>query len=183
MGVRSKRLIDIKQIFRVYISIKSTKVFGILFQMKEEIKVKLYKHCISELENRIQHAQQAMADAQLAANSEDKSSAGDKYETSRAMGQLDRDMNAKQLAIALNELGLLKKISIEHNHPTVINGSLVTTTEDVFFIGAALGKIVFNKKPYTVLSSQAPLAKLFMGKQKGDVIEFNKKQITIVDVA
>jgi hypothetical protein len=39
-----------------------------------------------------------MESAQQSANSEEKSSAGDKYETSRAMGHLEKDMHARQLA-------------------------------------------------------------------------------------
>ncbi len=62
---------------------------------KLQFKEKLKDEAISIVQNRINSAATAMANAQESANSNDKSSAGDKYETSRAMGQLDRDMNAK----------------------------------------------------------------------------------------
>ena len=47
------------------------------------------------LDQRMQTSLDAMNAAQESANGESKSSAGDKYETSRAMGHLDRDMHAR----------------------------------------------------------------------------------------
>lgn len=48
------------------------------------------------IEERITITKLAIANAQEAANSQDKSSAGDKYETGRAMGHLEKDMYARQ---------------------------------------------------------------------------------------
>ena len=74
---------------------------------KLALKKEILFRCISLVEKRIEAAIHAMHQAQEAANSEGKSSAGDKYETSRAMGQLDRDMNAKQVAEAQRDLAFL----------------------------------------------------------------------------
>ena len=60
----------------------------------EKIKFKelLKKECGFLLKNRSINSNSAMQDSQESANNQEKSSAGDKYETSRAMGQIDRDM-------------------------------------------------------------------------------------------
>ena len=72
-------------------------------QQKINFKVQIKQHCLLVIEQRIKTAQTAMQNAQDSANNENKSTAGDKYETARAMGQLDRDMNAKQLKEAQQE--------------------------------------------------------------------------------
>src|ERR1700736_1647953 len=59
---------------------------------------------------RMAAAKEAMEQAQEAANSEEKSSAGDKYETGRAMGHLQKDMHARQLAESVKELATLHAV-------------------------------------------------------------------------
>ena len=54
-----------------------------------------------------------MVNAQEAANEEGKSSVGDKYETGRAMMQIERDKAAQQLDEALKLKNIIDQISIE----------------------------------------------------------------------
>ncbi len=51
--------------------------------------------------------------AQEAANSEGKSPAGDKYETGRAMGQLQKEMHGRQLAEYAKEVKALQSIVVD----------------------------------------------------------------------
>ncbi|TAH18705.1 MAG: hypothetical protein EAZ08_10985 [Cytophagales bacterium] len=67
------------------------------------IKSALYDQCIGYVEGRIAAITQTIQEAQEAANNETKSTAGDKYETTRSMMQLDRAMNTNQL-LAANKL-------------------------------------------------------------------------------
>jgi sortase (surface protein transpeptidase) len=53
------------------------------------LKTRLHSLCVSYVGQRIETAQRAIAIAQASANEETKSSAGDKYETGRAMAQLE----------------------------------------------------------------------------------------------
>jgi transcription elongation GreA/GreB family factor len=145
-------------------------------------KKQLLQECIRLLETRIAHAKQAMNAAQEAANSEDKSSAGDKYETSRAMGQLARDMNAKQLAAAQAELNTLLKLVIDNSSEKVIAGSLVTTTQGTYFIAVGIGAIEVENQKVIVLSSRSPLALLLLGKQLNDSFPFNEKQYQVTGI-
>ena len=135
------------------------------------------------LEERMNAAHKAMSDAQLAANGEDKSSAGDKYETSRAMGHLDRDMNARQLAAAQNELNTLNKIKMDQLFHTVQSGSMIETDAGIFFIAAAIGKINMNETVYMVLSPEAPLARIMNGKKVSETFMFNQKKVEILRIA
>ena len=65
------------------------------------LKEKLLTLCTQYVEEKINICTEAMRNAQDAANEEDKSSAGDKYETGRAMMQIERDNAAVQLDEAL----------------------------------------------------------------------------------
>ena len=62
---------------------------------KIAFKEKLRSQCIALIEERMQLAAEAMQQAQDAANAEEKSSAGDKYETGRAMNHIQKDLHAR----------------------------------------------------------------------------------------
>jgi transcription elongation GreA/GreB family factor len=147
------------------------------------LKKQIIQECRRLLENRIANAKQAMNAAQEAANSEDKSSAGDKYETSRAMGQLARDMNAKQVAEAQAELNSLSKLTIDSLSKKVIVGSLVTTSQGIYLIAVGIGVIEIEYLKVIVLSSRSPLATMMMGKIQGDSFTFNNKTYEITTIS
>lgn len=131
---------------------------------------------------RIADGEKAMLDAQEAANSEEKSSMGDKYETGRAMSQLARDMSAKQVFENKQELANLLKLENTKTDKSIVQGSVVMANEKVFYIAVGLGVIDFNGMQVTVLSPKAPLAQLMLGKKAGDIFELNKKQFAIEQI-
>jgi transcription elongation GreA/GreB family factor len=141
-------------------------------------KEQLVETCRQLILQRIQTAEQAMKAAQEGSNSEDKSSAGDKYETARAMGQLDRDMNAKQLVQAQHELAELNRIDLRVS-PTVKTGSLVETGTAIYFIAVGLGPVQFQGSTVVVLSPKSPLALQMMGKTVGTTFVFSQKNTEI----
>ena len=142
-------------------------------------KQSVWERCENLLQQRISNAKKAMANAQEAANSEDKSSAGDKYETSRAMGQLDREMNAKQLAEAQTELNALVKINIQRLSDQILAGSMVETNNGIYFIAAGIGTVEMEKQKVIVLSPRSPLAVTMLGKKSGDAFLYNEKKFEV----
>jgi transcription elongation GreA/GreB family factor len=145
-------------------------------------KKTLFEACKNMLLQRIADGEKAMLDAQEAANSEEKSSMGDKYETGRAMSQLARDMSAKQVFENKQELANLLKLENTKTDKTIVQGSVVMANEKVFYIAVGLGVIDFNGTQVTVLSPKAPLANLMLGKKAGDIFELNKKQFAIEQI-
>jgi transcription elongation GreA/GreB family factor len=137
--------------------------------------------CVQLLHDRIRHAQKAMNAAQEASNSEDKSSAGDKYETSRAMGQLDRDMNARQLVQAQNDLKTLLMTDIQ---PTsfVRTGSIVRCDTDMYFIAFGMGPVLIDGVKVIVISPKSPLGLAMNGKRIKESFVFNNKEVSITEV-
>lgn len=149
---------------------------------KSILKQQLYNLCLDALNKRIEAAKTSMEDAQNSANEEGKSSMGDKYETARAMGQIVRDMNAKQLQEALKELSFLQKINPEKVNTTVDVGSAVKTTAGNFYISISIGQLKLEKETWFALSAGAPISQALLNKKAGDSYTFRDKTEKILEV-
>lgn len=145
-------------------------------------KNSLKKAGLLRIEERIAITKSAIANAQEAANSEDKSSAGDKYETGRAMGHLEKDMYARQQAENITELDRLKRVNTDMIYTTAQTGAFVRCADQSFFIAAGLGKQLIDNQLVYFLSPFTPLAKLLFGKKAGDSFFFNKMDIVILEI-
>lgn len=123
-----------------------------------------------------------MEAAQASANEETKSSAGDKYETGRAMMQLELEKNAVQLAEATKLKLTLDQIDPGKKSDVVQLGSLVSTTQGHYYISISAGK--FDMKGTTVfaVSAASPVGAKLLGLKKGDNVDFNGKTFLITEV-
>jgi len=108
----------------------------------------------------------------MSANNETKSSSGDKYETGRAMMQLEIEKNSVQLAESLKLKTALDQITLDDDPQVVKPGSLVVTDHGVFFIAISLGKINLQNKTFFVISPGSPLGLKLMRLKAGDQITF-----------
>ncbi len=142
-------------------------------------KQSLKQFCQHHIEQRITAANKAIHDAQESANNEEKSSAGDKYETGRAMGHLQKDMHARQLSAYIKELSALLTVNTGIVYTQAGTGAFIATTETSFFIAAGLGKQTVNRKEVFFLSPQAPLAGIMQNKKQGDSFVFNGRTVVI----
>lgn len=152
--------------------------------MKQQLafKNRLKEFCREVIEHRMAFTRELMNAAQLAANAEEKSSVGDKYETSRAMNQLDKDMHARQLIAHQAELARLVAIRVDVLRQAVVPGSCVLCGGNLFFVAAGLGRQLVDNQAVIFLSPQAPIAKLLMGKQQGDVVAIGGNEVRVMDV-
>lgn len=148
----------------------------------KHLKTALHVLCQQQIDQRINTAREAMDAAQAAANSEGKSSAGDKYETGRAMMQLERDQHARLLAEALKLKQALDGIDPEKQHHSVQSGSLAITDQGNYYLSVSLGKLQIDQKEYIALSAVTPLGAALIGLKKGDTTTFNKRKIKVLDV-
>jgi len=112
---------------------------------------------------------------------ETKSSAGDKFETSREMMSQSRHSIASRIEVCKEQLYFLSQIEAKSSSNEVSSGKLVETNEGYFFFGLALGNLTFNKKQVTALSFQSPLGKAFLNMQIGDKVEFRGRRFTILN--
>ncbi|MGN7204891.1 3-oxoacyl-ACP synthase [Pedobacter sp. SAFR-022] len=148
----------------------------------EALKAALYDACSRFIEGRIETAETALAQAQEASNDDTKSSAGDKFETTREMMQQDIFRNKKLLADAQQNLGLLKSLADVPVSEVVKNGSLVETNQGLFYLSISAGQLSVSGKTAFAISAASPVGQLMLGKRVGEVFTFNQKAYTIVNV-
>lgn len=146
------------------------------------IKQRLYAQCLKYIEERIKSAEQAIRFAQDSANEETKSSSGDKYETGRAMAQLE----IEKINTQLNEAKKLK-LSLTQLENTIANekvqpGSLVITSQGKFYISIPAGQLTVDKEIYFAISPSSPIAQQLLFSNAGDSFTFNKKEFIIQQI-
>ncbi|WP_337044035.1 transcription elongation factor [Emticicia sp. 17c] len=134
------------------------------------------------IEKRMNTSWEAMEAAKNSANEEGKSSAGDKYETARAMGQIDREMNGRMYEQARQERLLLEKINLKETPATATFGALVETSMGFFFIAVGAGIIELNNKSIMVVSPQSPIGQILLGKTSQDTFDFRGKTHRIISI-
>jgi transcription elongation GreA/GreB family factor len=132
---------------------------------------------------RLDEATKAMEAAQSAANEDTKSSAGDKFETSRAMAHNDYNLYKRQWHEAMNDWQLLEIINPENSNVLVSNGSLVKTDIGVFFFCISVGVVQIDNQKVMIASLTSPIGEALKGKKTGEKFEFREKQIGISEVS
>ncbi|RFZ81261.1 3-oxoacyl-ACP synthase [Mucilaginibacter terrenus] len=150
--------------------------------MTINIKEQLHTLCLSYVKQRLKAAEQAIAEAQEAANNDTKSSAGDKYETGREMAQQETNRNLSQLNEANKLLVALNQIGYKTSSDTVDAGSLVTTDNGIFYISISVGTLNFEEKSYFAVSPASPIGYKLKGKTAGEEINLNGKIYKILSV-
>lgn len=147
-----------------------------------EIKNALLDNCIEYVKERINTAESALEDNRAGLELDSKSSAGDKYETSREIVQQEVIRNELLLTEAHAMEAVLSRINVDNSFTTIQNGSLAITNHGSFFFAIAVGKVEINKKDYFIISISSPLGQAFKDKQAGDKVVFNGKTYQIKDV-
>ncbi len=147
------------------------------------LKEILYEECLHYAESRLKNAEAAMDEAQDSANSETKSTAGDKHDTARAMMQLAAEQNAKHLAEARKLQQALKQIDPKSKHSKVEVGCLVETSNGNYYLSISAGKIELEGDIYFAISPSAPIAQVLLGAKVGDIRIFNGNSILVKSIS
>nr|WP_294950319.1 3-oxoacyl-ACP synthase [uncultured Mucilaginibacter sp.] len=147
-----------------------------------EIKTALHTLCVAYVKGRMQEAEQAIAEAQQAANNDTKSSAGDKYETGREMAQQETNRNLAQLNEANKLMVALNQVGVKSAAATADTGSLVTTNNGDFYIAISAGSLLLNGKNYFAVSPVSPIGLKLKGKRAGEEFNLNGKTYLISSV-
>lgn len=117
---------------------------------------------ILTLKERAEQVKEAMIAALESANNEEKSSAGDKYETGRAMGMLERERLNSQLQQILKDVEVLSSFHSDKEPVRIGKGSLIEDQGKWIFIGVGLGKYKIENEEIWYISASAPLARKYM---------------------
>jgi len=147
--------------------------------MNKTNKLLILDHLKNIIQQKIEAAQNDIAITIEARNSDTKSSAGDKHETSRAMIQIELENIQKQLNNNLNLRQELERINVDRTFQQVENGSLVQTNLGIYFIAIGLGKVELQQQTYFVISLDSPIGLKLKEKKVCDEISFQDRIIRI----
>ena len=146
------------------------------------LKQSIYHQFKQMLETKIHGLQAQLNDLKESTANETKSTAGDKYETARAMLQIEQDNTRRQLQEALEQQSTYNAIDSSISSNEIIRGSLVKTNKGYLFISIALGKIIVDGITIIALSPQSPLGKQLMGLHINDTTAINNISYTIEEI-
>lgn len=147
------------------------------------VKQQLYAYCTAYVDNRIAGIEQAIAAAHQASADDTKSSAGDKYETTREMMQQETNRNTVQLAEAGKMKATLNRIRPDADALAPAGpGSLVITSDGNFYIAIGAGNYIINDITYHTISPASPIALAMQKLKAGEKFSFKGKELTIKTV-
>ena len=146
-----------------------------------ELKRKLQSLVIKELRDSIAALQKNISELRESAESEGKSSAGDKYETGRAMIQLEIEKVAQQLQEKETGLGVISNLQLDIQE-AVRRGGLVFTSEGNYFLAISAGSVSVDGQNISCISPTSPLGQLLLGKKTGDRIVIRDREFLIKNI-
>ena len=140
-------------------------------QQAQTIKEALFERCEAYVRELLARAERGIKEAQEEAGREQKSSAGDKFETHRAMMHLQmetfikRREAAQELLVALRGLSRLPSAEVRP-------GALIETDQGWYYLSISAPAITLEGRRYVCLSPEAPLARALLGARRGDWVEW-----------
>jgi vacuolar-type H+-ATPase subunit H len=135
-----------------------------------------------QLKTRLQQLETDLQHLRLDQQNETKSSAGDKYETARAMAQQEIDKLLRQKHETETQLHFITQLKPEIRHSSALPGSLIHTSQGIYFLSIPLGKLNTPEGICWCLSPQSPLGQLLLGTQPGDTRTWQGKEVKVEGV-
>jgi hypothetical protein len=148
-----------------------------------DLKAKVYQSALTLLKEKYRLLKQERDTMLEGILEETKSSAGDKFETSREMMTQDLmtlELQIKQSKIDLDEIQRLQ--AIKETAPTVQEGSMIKLGSDWFMLAVSVGQINVDDQKVYLLSKNSPLGQLILGKKKNDEVNFRGKNQLIEEL-
>ncbi|HYC83823.1 MAG TPA: 3-oxoacyl-ACP synthase [Chryseosolibacter sp.] len=134
------------------------------------------------MHERIAAAQTAIEGLQHDANEETKSSAGDKYETGRAMMQLEMEKHGQQLSEARRSKQALEKMDVTRPYSETHPGCIVKTNHGNFFLAISAGPFTVAGETFVSISPGSPLGSKLLNCKAGDVVSVNNREYKVLEV-
>lgn len=135
--------------------------------------MRLHAQCLQHVQQQLMQLREAMDALKESLESEEKSSAGDKYETGRAMIQLEQEKLGHQQHELTAVLNALQRLPLEATD-VIKPGALVKTTHGYFFLASGLGAQPVDTITVMVIAPAAPLAQALQSKRVGDHVAMGK---------
>jgi len=148
----------------------------------QELKLNLHRHCIELIEAKVAGLQELLAGLAESVANETKSTAGDKYETARAMLHIEQDHVRRQVRESNAQLAMLRSIDPCRQTPFIGPGSLVRLNSEWYFLSTSLGKLHLDGLTIIALSEESPLGARLRGLAAGAEVTQNGRSFRIEEV-
>jgi len=145
------------------------------------IKSELLQKAQGMLREQIQDVQLQLSQLQESSETEEKSSAGDKFETHQEMLNQTRDMLQKSLAKDKILLAQLNAVPIK-KLDKIEEGAMVELPIGKIWVSVAIGKVSLNGVDYQLVSKDSPLINAIWHLKSGEAYDFRGKKEKILAV-
>ena len=146
------------------------------------MKTKIIASLKGHLESRLDEFNIELRSLQESLAEYTKSSAGDKFETSREMTQQEINKIEAQTELCLKNLSDLAKLKNTETDVVIRQGSLVQTNMGFYYLAFAHGKLMIDDQAVFVLSLESPVGALMNGLSAGDKFAFNMREFNVLSV-
>jgi hypothetical protein len=148
-----------------------------------ELKAKILDYLKALQSERISELNRYQKDLSDSLQSESKSTAGDKHDTSRAMIHLEQEKLQHQSHELNHQFQRLNEISALNKLEKVEFGALVASESNLFLLGASLGKQIYEGRILYCIGMEAPISQSILNKRVGDELFFNGSVSKIEDIS
>jgi len=150
--------------------------------MSFEFKKNIISHYQILLQDKIDVYQDLIESLTKDAQTDAKSSAGDKHETTLSKLHIEQEKIAIKLNEALEQQAVLSKLDIEQVSNNVVLGSLVKTNHLTVLVCTALPKITVDGQAIFAISPQSPLGIQLMHKNTNSEFPVNNVTYKILEI-
>lgn len=147
-------------------------------EMHIDIKEKLLQAAKSFLKEQIVDLGKELKELQQSSEAEEKSSAGDKFETHQEMLNQHRTILEKRLASSKAMLNQLNAVPVKETKK-VEEGSLLKVPMGNIWVSVPFGKLDLDGTAFQLVSPDSPLIQEIWGKEEGSTATFRDRSFTI----
>lgn len=146
------------------------------------LKEQLHQLCGAYISSREAEINKNIAELRDAAANDTKSSAGDKYETSREVIKQEIDLNLARLNEWNKSKDLLNRILPTQEGSVAMPGSVVYTDNGNFYLSISAGHLQVAGVGFYAISVASPIGKALIGKEARHSFVLNGKTYNITNV-
>lgn len=144
----------------------------------QETKAILLAKSQQLLRDQIIDIQKQLTDLQESSEAEEKSSAGDKYETHQEMLNQNRNLLQKQLSTSKLMLNQINAVPVKSMN-AIDEGAMIKVPMGWIWISTPMGKVSLDGIDYQLVSKDSPLITALWGLKEGEAGDFRGNKVKI----
>ena len=145
-------------------------------------KSEIYGACVLHQKEKIEELQNAIDKVQESIIGEENSTAGNKFETARAMGQEELDRLNQTINHAIRDMNILNQIDGDKPCGSAQLGALIETDKKKMYLSVGIGKVELGSETIFAISASSPIGQQLMGMEAGGTVTFAGKKEKIVKI-